>query len=277
MQRRIADRFELRLAVKLRRRHLHRALLDRRGLRDGRGNGRLLCLWRAGYRGLDVLFGAVVRNIGKVGRQFVCRDKGPWPAHVAGAEPAPGDQYITVLIADFLEDVPGGVAHVQQAGALNRLPLRGAVGDQQFRWRGGDEDLWLRRLGQAGNLVLRIALSGEQIHLATLYRRLFGFFQFGRRCSEARVVAVHLIRDHPAVEYVQVVFALDVLEQQWARVDHPLQLGAFHRPVSRFAVDVHEDCRAVGADDGRRCVFQGRAVGFLFSVEHANRCFQLIQ
>ena len=112
LQRRAIDGFELWFAIELRRGHFHRAFLDCRGLRDGRSNRGFLGLWRAGDRGFDVLFRAVVGNGGEVCRQFVCWGKCPGAVHVAGAEPATGNQHVTVLITDLLEDVPGGIAHV---------------------------------------------------------------------------------------------------------------------------------------------------------------------
>ncbi|MNK81153.1 hypothetical protein D3C87_1008930 [compost metagenome] len=180
LQWRALDALELRFAVELRRGHFQLAFLDGRRLRNAGRNRRFFGLRRSRNRSLDVLFGAVVGNVGKVRRQFVCRGKRPRALHVAGAEPAAGDQHITVLVANFLEDMSGGVGHVEQLGALDWLPLRGAVGDDQLGGCRGDVDLRDRWFGQGRDFVFRIALAGQQIDLPALDRGLFGFLQLRR-------------------------------------------------------------------------------------------------
>src|SRR5262249_25562282 len=135
---------------------LRRLAFDLRRLWDVVGDQCLLRLGRAGDRGLDVLLGAVVRDLREVRREALAGNELPRARlRIARAIPAPREEDVRLLVVEVLEDVARRVLHVEQLRAVHRYEVGLALRHEELGRRRRDEDAGRRALRERGCEGLR--------------------------------------------------------------------------------------------------------------------------
>ena len=235
-------------------------------------------LLSAGYRGLDVLLRAVVRNGGEILGQLALRNELPGTVERGCGEPTARGQHVGPLALEVLEDVAGGVVRVEELRALDRHVAGLAVEHQELRGAGGDHDRrhrtlcerrrihWRRRVLRSLWRFLGVAL--EQIRALLCERSLLGFVDLLRGLRRDRVRPVEVPGGHPAVEEVEIVIAALRAQDQRTRIEHALVVGVRDLPVLGLSVDEQQHRRCVGEHQARHRVLYRHAIRLLLRFDH---------
>ena len=240
----VFDRREVRLAVII---DAERMVVpvDRGRLRDRVVEHGFAGLLGAGHMAQDGAVHGVLRDIAERFGQLIVRHMRPTQIaeHSFSPVPAAGQQHVVTLRRQLEKCIAVGIVHVQQVHAFDRRPGRVAVGDDQLRRLGGDND--------ANVIDYRIVVvRGLDQPDDVFWNALCSFPGPGNRLCRVPGIAAD----------IEIVL-LAVPDDQERRIDDAFILRAFNLLQDRIAVDRYQYRRLGREHQLRRLVPEFRLCG----------------